>query len=380
MSKVFLTALALALAIFASPSAHADAALQVFLEQTLAAARQKDQLPAAAALVQINGKIEAEAVVGVRALGQPELATTNDRWHIGSDTKAFTSTLIARLVEQNVLHFEDTLASSFPAIAKDMNPAYRNVTLAQLLTHTSGLPPLTDDRDLPPFLAAIATAKDVRGQRAAIARTYLTQPPASKAGEYEYSNLGYIIAGAIAEARTGKAWEDLIREQIFNPLGIKNAGFGVPASPGKADQPWGHNEIGGKLVPLDPSNPDGDNPAALGPAGTINIALKDWLLFAQDHLDGAHGHGKLLKAETYRKLHTPVTENYAFGWGSKLGPDGAPLLLTHSGSNGFWLADIRIMPKHDMIFLVVTNAGNEAANQAIQDIGKPLRDRLKPFD
>jgi CubicO group peptidase (beta-lactamase class C family) len=316
----------------------------------------------------------------VRALGHFDPVTTNDRWHIGSDTKAFTATMIARLVEQGVMRFEDTLAASLPALAKDMTPAYRTVTVAQLLTHTAGLPPLTDDKDLPPFLAAIATAKDIKGQRAAIARTYLTQPQASKAGEYEYSNLGYIIAGAIAEAHTGKTWEDLVREQIFAPLGIRNAGFGVPASAGKTDQPWGHNEVAGKLVPLDPANPDGDNPAALGPAGTINIALKDWLLFAQDHLDGVHGRGKLLKPETYRKLHTPVTEKYAFGWGSKLGPDGVPLLLTHSGSNGFWLADIRIMPKHDMIFLVVTNAGNEAANQAIQDIGKPLKDRLKPFD
>jgi hypothetical protein len=57
-----------------------------------------------------------------------------------------------------------------------------------------------------------------------------------------------------------------------------------------------------------------------------------------------------------------------------------PLLLTHSGSNGHWLADIRIMPKHDMIILFVSNAGNDAANRAIMDIGKPLRDRLKPFD
>ena len=100
------------------------------------------------------------------------------------------------------------------------------------------------------------------------------------------------------------------------------------------------------------------------------MGLRDWMLFAQDHLDGVHGHGKLLKAETYRRLHTPFTEKYAYGWGSKLGPDGEPLLLTHSGSNGYWLADVRIMPRHDMIFLVVINAGNEAANQAIVDIGK----------
>ncbi len=367
-------------ALFGTAPARADAELQKLLEQTLVAARDKDQLPGVAAIVQINGKIEAEAALGVRALGHPEPVTTNDRWHIGSDTKAFTATMIARLVEKGVMHFDDTLAASFPALAKDMDPAYRAVTVAQLLSHTSGLPPLTDDKDLPAFMAAIATAKDVKGQRAAIARTYLTQPPGSKAGAFKYSNLGFIIAGAIAEARTGKAWEDLIREEIFAPLGIKNAGFGVPGTTGKTDQPWGHNEVAGKLVPLDPANPDGDNPAALGPAGTINIALKDWLLFVQDQLDGVHGRGKLLKPETYRKLHTPVSEVYAFGWGVKLGPDGVPLLLTHSGSNGYWLADVRIMPKHDMIFLVVTNAGNEAANAAIGDIGKPLKDRLKPFD
>jgi hypothetical protein len=56
------------------------------------------------------------------------------------------------------------------------------------------------------------------------------------------------------------------------------------------------------------------------------------------------------------------------------------MILTHSGSNGFWLADVRIMPKHDMIILIAINAGNDAADQAIKEIGRPLRDRLKPFD
>ena len=364
----------------AAPFAQADDDLQSFLEKTLTAARDKDHLPAVAAVIQIDGKIAAEAALGVRALGHPEKVTTNDRWHIGSDTKAFTATMIARLVEKGVIHFDDTLATSFPAFAEAMDPAYRNVTVLQLLSHTAGLPPLTDDKDLPPFLAVIKSANGVKAQRAAIARKYLTMPPASKAGEFVYSNLGFIIAGAIAEARTGKTWEDLIRDQIFTPLGIKNAGFGAPGTAGKFDQPWGHEEKAGKLVPLDPAREGADNPPALGPAGTINIALKDWLLFAQDQLDGEHGHGKLLKPETYRKLHTPVTDVYALGWGAKLGPDGLPLLITHTGSNGYWVADIRIMPKHDMIFLVAMNAGNEAANAAVKDIGTPLKERLKPFE
>lgn len=79
-----------------------------------------------------------------------------------------------------------------------------------------------------------------------------------------------------------------------------------------------------KLTPLDPADTEGGNPPALGAAGTINIALKDWMLFAQDQLDGTHGRGKLPKAETCRRLHTPVTGNYALGWGAKLEPDGMP--------------------------------------------------------
>ena len=179
--------------------------------------------------------------------------TTSDRWHIGSDTKAFTATLIARLVEQGVMRFDDTLAASFPAFAEAMDPAYRNVTVTQLLSHTAGLPPLTDDKDLPAFMAVIKSANGVKAQREAIARKYLTMPPASKAGDFAYSNLGFIIVGAIAEARTGKSWEDLIREQIFTPLGIKSAGFGPPGTPGKLDQPWGHKDEAGKLVALDPA-------------------------------------------------------------------------------------------------------------------------------
>ena len=363
-----------------SAFAQSETSLQTFLEQALTTTREKDHLPAIAALIQIDGKIAAEAALGVRALGHPEPVTINDRWHIGSDTKAFTATMIARLVERGTMKFEDTLAQSFPAFADKMDPAYRGITVTQLLSHTAGPPPMTDDKDLPAFNAVINSVEGVKAQREALAQHYLAMPPASKAGEYNYSNLGFIIAGAIAEARTGKTWEDLIREEIFKPLGITNAGFGAPGIPGKFDQPCGHKEANGQLVPLNPNDAEADNPPALGPAGTINIALKDWMRFAQDQLDGVHGRGKLLKPETYRRLHTPVSQVYALGWGAKLDANGVPEVITHNGSNGDWVAEVRIMPKHDIIWLIVTNAGNPAANQAMRDVGIPLKERLKPFN
>lgn len=372
--------LLLSLSLFQPAAAFADAGHQAFLDQTLADVRAKDQLPAAAVMIQIDGKTVASSAQGLRAIGFPEAVTLRDRWHLGSDTKAITATMIGRLVDKGLLRFDDRLQDLLPDLSETMDPAYRTVTLRQLLSHMGGLPPLTDDADLPEFKRIIAKSKSVQAQRRAIASVYLAKPLASPVGEFSYSNIGYIVAGAIAERRTGKSWEDLVKQEIFKPLGIHESGFGLPGHAKKVDAPWGHRESDGKLVALSPNDPEGQDPPALGPAGTIHMTLADWMRFAQDQLDGVHGRGRLVSAKTYRILHTPVSENYALGWGVKLDGQGMPLLLTHSGSNGHWLADIRIMPKHDMIILFVSNAGNDAANRAIMDIGKPLRDRLKPFD
>jgi CubicO group peptidase (beta-lactamase class C family) len=364
----------------ASSWVRADAELQSFVEKTLTDVRTRVGLPAVATLVQIDGKVEAQVAIGVRAVGHTPEVTTKDLWHLGSDTKAMTSTLIARLVEQGLLGYNDTMAKIFPGLAARMNPDYHDVTVAQLLSHTSGLPALSSDVEKTAFDAAIKGQKGLRAQRAAVAVYYLSRRPASKAGEFSYSNIGYTILGAIAEARTGSSWEDLIRSEVWKPLGIHHAGFGPPGNSLLLDQPWGHEWHDGKYVPLDPGSPESDNPAAIGPAGTVHMSLQDWMLFAQDQLDGERGHGKLLKPESYRKLHSAVAKNYAFGWGVLRNADGSISLLTHAGSNGYWVADVRIVPKHNLIVLTTLNAGGAAAEKADREIGKALQEHLRAFD
>lgn len=375
MTRSLLAVIATCLA--ATSALADDADFQAFVGAAVSGAVARHGVPAIAVLVRVGGR-DTAAVAGVRAVGQPAPATIADQWHIGSDTKAFTATAIARLVEKGDLRFDETLEEAFPG-ARDMDPAYRRVTLLQVLSHTAGLPALTSDTELPPFLAAMKGLKDVREQRASIAHRFLAMPPANPPGTFLYSNLGYIVAGAIAESATGKSWEALVRELMFEPLGIREAGFGAPGTPGKLDQPEGHRPEGGRLVAI-PPGPDADNPPALGPAGTIRITLADWMRFAQDQLDGVHGRGKLLQPATYRKLHTPVTGNYALGWGAKLAPDGTPAVLTHSGSNGYWLAEVRIFPKHDMIVLVAMNAGNDGAKAAMEELRSAFRAKLRPED
>jgi len=360
-----------------SAPAHADAELQTFLEKALAWLQDRDHDPAIAALIQKDGQVAAEAATGHRALGHDELVTLDDRWHIGSDTKAFTATLIGTLVDQRLMSFDDTLEVSLPALATTMHPAYRHITVRQVLSHTAGLPPLkSPETEFPTAVAVAKTARGVAAQRAALARYYLSRPPASAAGKFEYSNLGYIIAGAIVEAHTGKTWESSLRERVFEPLGIKDAGFGPPGHSGKYNQPRGHAEIANTLQPLEPGDPNSDNPAWIGPAGTINISLRAWALFAQDQLNGALGHGKLLQQATYRELQTPIADGPALGWGVRLGPDSAPQILAHEGSNGYWFAGIAVYPEQDTFILMVTNFGNDVARRSIEDLGTGLADRL----
>jgi CubicO group peptidase (beta-lactamase class C family) len=361
-------------------AAHADAGLQSFVEKTLNDVRTRANLPAVAALVQVDGKIEARAAVGVRATGHPEPVTQKDLWHLGSDTKAMTATLIARLVEQGFLSYDDTMAKVFPGVAARMSPAMHDVTIAQLLTHTSGLPTLSTPEQMPAFLAVIRAERGLRAQRAAMVVYYLSRKPATKVGEFSYSNIGYAIAGAVAEERTGRSWEDLVRSEVWRPLGIRSGGFGPPGKSGRFDQPLGHEMRDGKWVALDPEARDSDNPAAIGPAGTVHITLDDWLLFVQDQLDGERGAGKLLKPESYRRLHTPATKSYAMGWGVLRAADGSNAVLTHSGSNGYWVADARIFPKHNLILLITTNAGGEVAEKADKEIARALQEHLKALD
>jgi len=361
--------------------AHADAELQSFLDATLNDARTRANLPAVAALVQIDGKVEARSAVGVRAAGHPEPVTQQDMWHLGADTKAMTATLIARLVEQGLVGYEEPMSRIFPGIAARMDPALHDVTVAQLLSHTAGLPSLTSDDGMRTFNAVLKTEQGLRSQRAAVVMHYLSHKPASKVGEFAYSNVGYVIAGAVAEERTGRTWEDLIRSEVWKPLGIRSGGFGPPGKSGRFDQPLGHDMKDGNWLPLDPEARASDNPEAIGPAGRVHMTLSDWMLFAQDHLDGERGTGgKLLRTESYRRLHTAVTKNYAMGWSVLRAPDGSIAVLTHMGSNGYWLSDLRIFPKRNLILMITTNAGGDVAEQADKEITRALQERLKALD
>lgn len=299
--------------------------------------RKKHDIPAMGGAIVTSQGVVAIGVTGVRKAGTDEAVKEDDRWHLGSDTKAMTATMIATLVEEGKLRWDDTVGAAFPEI--EMSAALKRVTLLHLLSHRSGLPANLPWHELKERRKAVVRAGGLK----------LPEDP-----RYEYSNLGYVIAGAMTEKATGKTWEELMTEKLFKPLGMKSAGFGGQTS-------WGHT-AGGK-----PADPKADNPPILGPAGTVHASLSDWGKFVADQLKMG-----LLKPETYKKMRQPAFGgDYALGW-LVARRDWGGTVYTHAGCNTMNYAVVWMSPEKNFAVLVVCNQGDDQAAKACDEAAGAL--------
>lgn len=331
--------------------------------QRLDQIRLKTRVPAIAVYLKRGETDVFLAASGVRSRDAAVAVTVDDLWHIGSDTKAMTATLIARLVEQGKLRFDSSVGEIFADDLKRFHPGAAKITVEQLLSHRSGLPRNPPLRRLD---AMYKSKEPIIEQRLALTREVLAKQPAKPPGtHYDYSNLGYIILGSICERITGKPWEEALAEQVLTPLGITHLGFGAPGSPSILDQPRGHqSRLFGSYHSVEPGL-EADNPQVFGPAGRVHISLVDWMRFAEDQLRGETGGGKLLTSGTYQRLHTPVGDGvYALGWGV-ITLTGGIKSIQHAGSNGAWLALVALLPSCNAVMIFTANDGTGRGEDAI---------------
>jgi CubicO group peptidase (beta-lactamase class C family) len=356
-SIVFLLSAALSAA---GQSATADKRLDDLLETV----RRSRGVPALAGAILTGRGLESLGAAGVRKTGAKEVVTVEDEWHIGSDTKAMTASMIASLVERNKLKWERTFGEVFPDLSLSVPPAIQKITLLHLLSHRSGLP-----ANIPWGL--VPRTGTTRDQRLAVIKILASVKPVAEPGaKYLYSNLGYVIAGAMAEKAADDAWENLMKTLLFEPLGMTGAGFGGVGTPGRIDQPWGHGENG---LPVQSNGPDMDNPPVMGPAGTVHCSLRDWAKFIADQLRGVRAEKALLKPETYKILQTPpFGGDYALGWLVAEREWGGGTVLSHNGSNTMNFAVAWVAPVRDFAVLVVCNQGGPAAFKACDEAASKL--------
>jgi len=318
-------------------------------------------IPAVGIVEMSSTGVQGAAIVGVRCTDQPAPIQPGDRFHLGSNTKALTALLASLTVEAGGLTW-DTAVGDVLGVGDQ--------TLRQVLAHSSGLGPYTDDLELEQLTIPDAPPTE---QRAACARLVLQEPPRFEpATQHQYSNAGYIVAAAMMEAATGQAWESTLRAKVFEPLGMQPV-IGWPASH-TAMAPLGHWERAGHYGPHDPAADPYEVPPWLAPAGGVSLSVGDYGLLLADQLAGLSGHGRLGPDRIYRRLHTPDPPDnedepaYALGWGITQGASGP--VSQHAGSGGTFYAVAVLQTRLDRGLAVLANSARSADISSINALAK----------
>ena len=260
------------------------------------------QLTGVAAAFSKGGEVFYSKAYGVKDMTSTEPIDVNTVFQIGSVSKSFTAAVMASLVDEGKVSWEDTVVNILPDFKMYDPWVTANMQVKDVMTHKSGiggqvgtyLPNLGYDRD------------DIYRMMAQI------KPAYSFRNDYQYNNITFIIAAKIIEKVTGKTWEENVQERIFNPLGMTSTsmnGEGYIATENKAVP---HEYLYKDSIAIRPLY--GDDQAlwwltVIGPAGSINSNVGDMIKYAEFHrLNGVDRNGKQVISEKSAKyLHKGVT-------------------------------------------------------------------------
>jgi 6-phosphogluconolactonase len=249
------------------------------------------------ALISDGGKIILHKPYGLSDLHNQTPLELTDRFYIGSLTKQFTSVLILQLQEDELIHL-DTPISEY--LEEFSDSTFANITIHQLLTHTSGLGNYTSHPDFN------KSKRYSNKEMFDLIKEPLLFPPGSK---WSYSNSGYFLLGKIAERVTNRDYGSLLYEKIFEPLEMINTSF--------SNEWLNKNVAKGYVGTIEGIKPmPSYSPASLFSTGGIYSTAQDLYIWTQA-LDG----NKLLTEKSKEILLQPIQNDYACGLYVKKGID-----------------------------------------------------------
>lgn len=315
-------------------------------------------------LVAENGKVIYKKGLGLANMEWNIPNTPETRFRLGSITKQFTATLILQLVEQGKIKLDGKLSDYLPDYRKDIG---QKVTIHQLLNHTSGIPSYTG---LPGFFNDVSRDPySVDDFVRKYASNDLQFEPGSK---FSYNNSGYFLLGAIIEKVTGQPYERVLKEKIFDPLGMKNTGYDHYATilekraSGYLKTPDGYVNA----PYLDMSLPYA--------AGSMYSTVDDLYLW-----DQALYTDRLLSAQSKELMYKPTLNDYAYGWfitKAKLGTgtETVPSINHGGGINGFNTLIMRYPVQKNLVVLLDNTSQGESLDKLSQELTNILYNQ--PFD
>ena len=305
------------------------------------------------------------AVLGIWACGQEVLAaagllnrvtrvrvSTDSLFQVGSITKLWTATMIMQLIDQNLLSLDTTVAQVLPSVRLGATGLGDQVTVAHLLTHTSGI-----DGDI--FTDTGRGDECVERYVSLLDRAVSAFPPG---GAYSYCNSGWVLLGRIIEVLDGRTWDESLRERLCEPLELTQT-VTLPEEAILHRAAVGHRPDGARVHTW-------GLPRSVGPAGLITASAHDLLTFARFHLDGglAPDGKRLLNEASVAAMQQPraVIPDFgapgaAIGLGWRVNRWDGRMIIGHDGNTVGQSAYLRVDPQARFAACLLTNSGQSSS-------------------
>lgn len=309
-------------------------------------------VPSASVALVKDGRLAYMQAYGDAKLEPRTPAKPEMHYSIGSISKQFTATAILMLAEQGKLSLDDPVARFVPNLTRA-----NEVTIRELLSHTSGYQDYWPQDYAPPFMQHDISADQILE---GWARKPLDFDPGTK---WQYSNTNYVIAGIIVEKASGIALFDFLRTHAFEPLGMQGI-INSDQTPLGPDDPVGYMRYG--VGPLRPGPPQGKGwMFAAGELAMPVSELAKWDIGIMDQ--------KLLKPESYKEMESEVVLKNGVGTRYGLGLDVRSMSghreLAHSGEVVGFTAENMVFPDDHAAIVVLTN---QDAADAAADIAQKI--------
>lgn len=312
------------------------------------------KVPGLAIAVVRNDSVVLAKGYGVRTLGRPERVDAGTLFAIGSTTKAFTATLVAMLVDEGKVKWDDPV-TNYLADFRMYDPyVTRELTVRDLLTHRSGLArgdPLWYLGDLP--------------RDSVLHRLRYFKPAWSFRSHFGYQNIMYVAAGQLAARAAGTSWDDLVRRRILTPLGMTGSNTSTNGLDRLPDVATPHAEVDDtvRIVPW-------HNIDNAGPAGSINSSVLEMAQWLRFQLAGGKIGGKpLVSAAAFGETHQPQTiiprealkitaqeahfVSYGMGW--LLHDYRGREIIEHNGGIDGMSALVALLPEENTGLVILSN-------------------------
>lgn len=308
------------------------------IDQAVEEVVEETGVPSASVAVVRDGEIVLTRAYGLAHLEPETPATPSMRYPIGSISKQFIATAVAMLAKEGKLDLDAQISRFYPEVT-----GAEEITLRQLLSHTSGIRDYWPQDYVPPVMLEPTTTDKIISQHA-------SQPLDFEPGtQYQYSNTGYTIAGAIVEKVSGSTLMDFLTARIFKPLGMETV-FDIDTGPLPPEDAAGFQRFG--LGPLRDAPKEGAG--WLFSAGQLAMSAEDLSRWNVALMEGKlPGADVLTQISQEVVLDSGVGSGYALGVGVAL--ENGRRRVRHGGEVSGYTARSQLYPEEGVAVVVLVN-------------------------